>query len=251
MRIQAVLLLGVAVLLFVGVSCWGPGEEAVHESPRVRPDYSSLRSGMVDTQIARRGVTDSLVLRAMRTVPRHLFVDGPQRAHAYSDRPLPIGQGQTISQPYIVALMTALLELEGGERVLEVGTGSGYQAAVLAEIAGEVYSIEIIETLASRSAARLDSLGYKNVRVLHGDGYRGWPVHAPFDGIVVTAAPDHVPEPLKEQLKIGAKLVIPVGDVYQELRVIARTPGGYESRSVIPVRFVPMTGEAEGKRQGD
>jgi protein-L-isoaspartate(D-aspartate) O-methyltransferase len=172
------------------LSCWSPGEEAVHKSARVRPDFASLRLAMVDSQIARRGVSDSLVLLAMRTVPRHLFVPTAYRPYAYSDQPLPIGEGQTISQPYIVALMTELLELKRGDRVLEIGTGSGYQAAVLAEIAGEVYSIEIIAELASTSAARLDSLGYKNVRVLCGDGYRGWPEHAPFDGIVVTAAPD-------------------------------------------------------------
>ena len=243
------LLLHLMLATLAGVSCWGPGEQAVQESAPAAFDYASLRNSMVDSQIAARGVADTLVLRAMRTVPRHLFVPPAYRAYAYDDRPLPIAEEQTISQPYIVGLMTELLGLKGGERVLEIGTGSGYQAAVLAEIAGEVYSIEIIDALASSAAARLDSLGYKNVHVLHGDGYRGWPEHAPFDGIIVTAAPDHVPKPLKEQLKTGARLVIPVGSLYQELTVIARTDHGHDSRSVIPVRFVPMTGEAE-QRQG-
>jgi len=251
MRKLAPLFSLVLATVFAGVSCLGPVEEAAHRSSPAGPDYSSLRKVMVDSQIAARGVTDTLVLRAMRTVPRHLFVPPAYRAYAYSDQPLPIGEEQTISQPYIVALMTELLELKGGERVLEIGTGSGYQAAVLAEIAGEVYSIEIIDALASSAAARLDSLGFKNVRVFHGDGYRGWPDRAPFDGIVVTAAPDHVPDPLKEQLKAGARLVIPVGSLSQELMVITRTADGYDSRSVIPVRFVPMTGEAEDRERGE
>jgi protein-L-isoaspartate(D-aspartate) O-methyltransferase len=203
---------------------------------------------MVDSQIVARGVTDSLVVAAMLKTPRHLFVPDQYRGLAYADQPLPIGEDQTISQPYIVALMTELLALKGGEKVLEIGTGSGYQAAVLAGIAGEVYSIEILQPLASSAAKRLDSLGYKNVRVMCGDGYKGWPDKAPFDGIVVTAAPDHVPLPLKEQLRVGAHLVIPVGDLYQELMVITKTDSGYVSRSMLPVRFVPMTGEAQEKK---
>jgi protein-L-isoaspartate(D-aspartate) O-methyltransferase len=215
------------------------------------PNYLALRNRMVDTQILRRGVSDTLVLTAMRRVPRHLFVPPELRASAYTDQPLPIGEGQTISQPYIVALMTELMRLEGGEKVLEIGTGSGYQAAVLAEIADEVYSIEILKELAASAEGRLESLGYDNIHVMWGDGYRGWPAKAPFDGIIVTAAPDHVPEPLKKQLRVGARLVIPVGELYQELLVITRTESGYDSRSVIPVRFVPMTGEAQKRMKGE
>lgn len=238
------------LVVLVNVSCSGSGNKAREDVRPAQPDYTSLRQRMVSTQIARRGVRDSLVLHAMRKVPRHLFVPPEYRIFAYSDQPLPIGEGQTISQPYIVGLMTELIRLKGGEKVLEIGTGSGYQAAVLAEIAGEVYSIEILEKLAAGAARRLDSLGSGNVHVMCGDGYMGWPDEAPFDAIVVTAAPDHIPRPLKEQLKVGGRLVIPVGDVYQELLLITRTAEGYESRSVIPVRFVPMTGEAE-KRQRD
>jgi protein-L-isoaspartate(D-aspartate) O-methyltransferase len=203
---------------------------------------------MVSEQIVERGVSDPRVLAAMRKVPRHLFVP-PDFLHvAYTDGPLPIGHEQTISQPYIVALMTELLELEGGERVLEIGTGSGYQAAVLAEIAGEVYTIEIVEALAATARERLSLLGYDSVRVMFGDGYRGWPEHAPFDAVIVTAAPDHIPEPLIEQLAAGGRLVIPVGDLYQELLQVTKTDRGVVERRVIPVRFVPMTGEAERGR---
>jgi protein-L-isoaspartate(D-aspartate) O-methyltransferase len=201
---------------------------------------------MVRTTIEARGITDSLVLAAMRAVPRHRFVPEAYRSRAYLDHPLPIGEGQTISQPYIVALMTELAELAPGDRVLEIGTGSGYQAAVLAEITGEVYSIEIVETLAARAARTLDALGYDAVRVRAGDGYRGWPEAAPFDAIIVTAAPDHVPGPLVEQLRIGGRLVLPVGDVEQELVRLVRLPSGEMAEErVLPVRFVPMTGEAE------
>ena len=205
------------------------------------------RQKMVEEQIVSRGVKDGKVLAAMRKVQRDMFVPPQYRSQAYDDGPLPIGEGQTISQPYIVALMTELLELKGGEKVLEIGTGSGYQAAVLAEIAGDVYSVEILEGLARRADTLLKDLGYKNIHVEARDGYRGWPEHAPFDGIIVTAAPDHVPEPLKEQLKVGGKLVIPVGEFFQELVVIEKTEKGYVKRDVIPVRFVPMTGEAEKK----
>jgi protein-L-isoaspartate(D-aspartate) O-methyltransferase len=206
---------------------------------------------MVESQIRARGVEDSLVLAAMRSVPRHLFVPPDLVGVAYTDGPLPIGLGQTISQPYIVALMTELAELEGGETVLEVGTGSGYQAAVLAEIADTVYTIEIVEPLAVTAAARLDSLGYENVVVRAGDGYQGWAEHAPFDAVIVTAAPDHVPGPLVEQLRVGGRLVIPVGDAYQELLQITKTETGVVERRVIAVRFVPMTGEAERRGGGD
>lgn len=201
---------------------------------------------MVQRQIESRGVRDARVLRAMRAVPRHRFVPSSQRASAYEDRPLSIGRGQTISQPYIVALMSELAAVGPGDTVLEVGTGSGYQAAVLAEMGVKVFSIEIVEPLAKRAAATLKELGYGDrVEVRHGDGYAGWPEHAPFDAVVVTAAPPKVPEPLKQQLKVGGHLVIPVGKFYQRLLRITRTEKSFDEKSIIPVRFVPMTGKAQ------
>jgi protein-L-isoaspartate(D-aspartate) O-methyltransferase len=207
--------------------------------------YAEERERMVEQQIEARGVRDKLVLAAMRKVPRHLFVPQNWKDQAYTDGPLPIGEGQTISQPYIVALMTELLNLKGGEKILEIGTGSGYQAAVLAEIAKEVYTIEIICPLAERAESTLKELGYDNITVRCADGYQGWKEHAPFDGVIVTAAPDHIPQPLVDQLKAGGRLVIPVGDVFQELMVVTKTDSGTKKMKVIPVRFVPMTGEAE------
>ncbi len=200
---------------------------------------------MLDEQIAGRGVRDARVLDAMRKVPRHEFVPRAWRWFAYDDHPLPIGHGQTISQPYIVAAMTELAALGPESKVLEVGTGSGYQAAVLAEVAGEVYSIEIVKELADSAAETLRRLGYGSVRVRHGDGYAGWPEAAPFDAIVVTAAAPRVPPALLEQLALGGRLVVPVGDAYQELEVHTRTATGVEVQRVLPVRFVPMTGEVQ------
>jgi protein-L-isoaspartate(D-aspartate) O-methyltransferase len=204
--------------------------------------YRAARDRMVEQQIAARGVTDARVLAAMRKVERHRFVDPQLAGRAYEDRPLPIGQDQTISQPYIVAYMVELLRLKPDARVLEVGTGCGYQAAVLGELAREVYTVEIVGPLADCATKVLRQLGYDNVHVRHGDGYGGWPEHAPFDGIVVAAAPDHVPKALIDQLAPGARLVIPVGDFNQEIRVVTKTPDGrHTEERLIPVRFVPLT----------
>lgn len=202
------------------------------------------RDMMVSEQIARRGVRDTLVLQAMRKVPRHLFIPEEQRPNAYKDRALPIEEGQTISQPYIVALMTELARVKPGNKVLEIGTGSGYQAAVLAEIGAEVFSIEIIKELADSAMQNLKKTGYTSVHVIHGDGYDGLEEQAPFDSILITAAPPRVPEPLKQQLKVGGRLVVPVGEWQQQLIVLTRTKTGLEKKSVIPVVFVPMTGKA-------
>ena len=204
-----------------------------------------LREEMVTAQIASRGITDPSVLEAMREVPRHLFVPEARRADAYEDRALPLGEHQTISQPYIVALMTQLARITPGAKVLEVGTGSGYQAAILARMGARVYTVEIIPTLAHRARATLDSLGYRNIAYRVGDGYRGWPEAAPFGAILVTAAPDHVPRALVDQLVVGGRLVIPVGASVQKLMVITRTAEGTRREEILPVRFVPMTGEAE------
>ncbi len=202
-----------------------------------------MRDKMVETQIKARGVKDPRVLSALLKVERHEFVPEEHVNSAYSDQPLPIGEGQTISQPYMVALMTELLELKGNEKVLEIGTGSGYQAAILAELCQEVYSIEIIESLASMAQNRLLTQGYQNVKVKAGDGYLGWPEVAPFDAIIITCSPDHIPNPLLEQLKEGGRLVVPVGTYAQELKKIVKRSGKIETADIIPVVFVPMTGE--------
>jgi len=218
------------------------------ETAATPEDQAAARARMVADQIEARGVKDAAVLRALRTVPRHELVPPEMRPFAHLDRPLPIGEDQTISQPYIVALMTELARVESTSRVLEVGTGSGYQAAVLAEIAteGTIYTIEIVAPLARRAAADLARLGYTNIEPREGDGYVGWPEAAPFDAIIVTAAPPRVPQPLLDQLKVGGRLVIPVGVQTQELKVITRTRRGYREERVVPVRFVPMTGRAQG-----
>ncbi len=220
----------------------GGGQKAEAEKEESR--FAAARLRMVREQIELRGIRDERVLEAMRKVPRHRFVPDRLTAFAYEDGPLPIGEGQTISQPYIVALMTELLHSKPGDRILEVGTGSGYQAAVLAEIGAEVYTIEIVEPLAAAARRLLEQMDYPRIRFRVGDGYRGWPEASPFDGIIVTAAPDHVPRPLVDQLKPGGRMVIPVGAGSQDLLVITRTAEGTERESVIPVRFVPMTGEA-------
>ena len=204
---------------------------------------------MVRDQIAARGVSDKNVLTVMKKVKRHLFVPPTIESHAYSDSPLRIGHRQTISQPYIVAFMTEVAKLKPTDKVLEVGTGSGYQAAVLAELVKEVYSIEIVAPLGEEAKKRLKDLKYSNVHVKIGDGYQGWKEHAPFDAVIVTAAPNHIPQPLIDQLKVGGRLVIPVGDSYQELIRLTKTKDGKVSRErLLPVRFVPMTGKAQEKK---
>ena len=210
-------------------------------------DFAVARERMVADQVEARGIADPRVLAAMRAVPREQLVPEDVRASAYEDRPLPIGHGQTISQPYIVAEMSAQLELSGDERVLEIGTGSGYQAAILGELAREVYTIEIVEPLAERAAADLERLGYENVHVCAGDGYKGWPEEAPFDAIIVTAAPDHVPQPLIDQLAVGGRMVIPIGRGIQSLTLITRDERGVKRKTLLGVMFVPMTGEAQQK----
>jgi len=234
---------------------WSNGSSAASPGAGVRPGealsadearLAELRRHMVERHLAARDITNRRVLEVMGRIKRHLFVPDDLRFNAYDDRPLPIGHGQTISQPYIVALMTQLADPQPDDRALDIGTGSGYQAAILAELCKEVYSIEIIEPLADAARKRLERLGYKNVTVRCGDGYRGWKEKAPFDVIIVAAAPDHVPQPLVDQLAPGGRLVIPVGRGFQELLVVEKDAQGRISRrSVADVAFVPMTGEAE------
>ena len=221
----------------------GCGQKAVSVS-----DLGSERQRMVQEQLMSRGVRDERVLAAMNKVPREEFVPQDSRAASYADQPLPIGYGQTISQPYIVAFMTEQLRPKPSDRVLEVGTGSGYQAAILAELVAEVYSVEIVEPLAKNAEATLQRLGCKNVHLKIGDGYKGWPETAPFDAIIVTCAPDKVPQPLIDQLRDGGRMVIPVGDRFaQELYLLEKKNGQLKQSATLPVRFVPMAGEATKK----
>jgi protein-L-isoaspartate(D-aspartate) O-methyltransferase len=227
----------IAVLwLLLAAACQGKPEN----------DFDVARRRMVEEQLAtaERGIKNHSVLEAMATVPRHEFVPENVRKFAYADEPLPIGFGQTISQPFIVAFMIEKLDPKPTDRILEIGTGSGYQAAVLSRLAAEVYTIEILEPLAKRAAADLKRLGYLNVKVLTGDGYKGWPEHAPFDGIIVTCAPDHIPQPLVDQLRDGGQMIIPVGPPgIQELFLLRKRGTKVEQTAVLPVRFVPMTGK--------
>ncbi|MFC1570838.1 protein-L-isoaspartate(D-aspartate) O-methyltransferase [Candidatus Omnitrophota bacterium] len=226
-----------AVLIAAGTAMSGAAQD---------DDYAFKRRVMVETQIRVRGVTDRKVLAAMESVKRHLFVPKELTFMAYQDTPLPIGESQTISQPYVVAFMTQELKLKPTDRVLEIGTGSGYQTAVLAEIVKEVYTVEIIKPLAESATKRLKELGYDNVIVKWDNGYNGWSEEAPFDAIIITAAPERVPEKLVGQLKMGGKMIVPVGDLRQELYLITRTESGYDKKPVLPVRFVPMVDAPEG-----
>jgi protein-L-isoaspartate(D-aspartate) O-methyltransferase len=213
------------------------------QEPRKMPDslqFSEARQQMVEQQLRRRDIKDPRVLEVMGRIPRHLLVPEHLRREAYEDYPLAIGHGQTISQPYIVAFMTQALDVKPDDKVLEIGTGSGYQAAVLAELAREVYTIEIVEPLGNSARDALASLGYRNVHVRIGDGYKGWPEEAPFDRVIVTAAPEEVPPALVEQLAIGGLMAVPVGTVFQELKILRKTARGLETLARMPVRFVPM-----------
>jgi protein-L-isoaspartate(D-aspartate) O-methyltransferase len=231
---------GLAFCVSLGLSC----------SDAADRDYRMLRKRMVEEQLVTPGrdIRSGEVLRAMGTIPRHEFVPERLRGEAYEDYPLPIGYGQTISQPYIVAFMTEQLHPKPGDRVLEIGTGSGYQAAILSLLVKEVHTIEIVEPLAQRAAADLKRLGYTNVQVRAGDGFKGWPEAAPFDAIIVTCAPEQVPQPLLDQLKEGGRLIIPVGPSHdQSLYLLQKQAGKVEQRAVLPVRFVPMTRKSEAK----
>jgi len=245
--IRYLLAVGLLLLMVLSacVTCGGTTvTPATPGTPENEAAFAEARNKMVEEQIRQRGVTDPRVLSAVAKVPRHHFVPQEYLNQAYADHPLPIGHGQTISQPYIVALMTQFLLLKPGQKVLEIGTGSGYQAAILAEITDQVYSIEIIEPLGQQTAATLNKLGY-NVHSKVDDGYYGWPEYAPFDAIIVTCAPDHVPQPLISQLKDGGRLVIPVGPpgLYQTLWLIEKKGEQIRSTNLGGVRFVPMLGE--------
>jgi protein-L-isoaspartate(D-aspartate) O-methyltransferase len=230
---------GLQFLVLAAIAATGCGQK----SPPVS-DFAAQRQLMVQQQLVTRGINDARVLAAMTKVPREEFVAAESRAASYEDGPLPIGYGQTISQPYIVAFMTEQLHPKLSDRVLEVGTGSGYQAAILAELVSEVYSIEIVQPLAKNAEATLQRLGYKNVHVKFGDGYKGWPEVGPFDAIIVTCAPDKVPQPLVDQLKDGGRMVIPVGDRFaQQLYLLEKKNGQLKQSATLPVRFVPMTSE--------
>jgi protein-L-isoaspartate(D-aspartate) O-methyltransferase len=236
------------ILLALSLSLLALSRHPSNESPGgSNPDKAKAqRERMVEDQLMSRGIKDRHVLNAMEKIPRHLFVDDSMRSRAYNDHPLPIGEGQTISQPYVVAWMTEALNLKPSDRVLEIGTGSGYQAAVLAELVKEVYSIEIRERLKIRASRLLNELGYKNVKTRYADGYFGWKEYAPFDAIIITASPNHIPPPLLKQLKEGGKLIVPLGSTlyYQILTLVTKKNGELFTEQMGGVSFVPMTGEA-------
>lgn len=243
--------LALVCVALVGILVWTSScnGEREADSPLIDPNREAERNRMVDEHIIPRGIKDPTVLAAMRRVPRHRFVPTRYSAFAYIDGPLPIGHGQTISQPSLVAMMTEALTLKKTDKVLEVGTGSGYQAAILAELADKVMTVEILEPLASQAERTLAELGYHNVRVRVGDGYQGWPEEAPFDAIIVTAAPDHVPQPLLNQLAVGGRLILPVGRFFQTLELYRRTAEGYEHKSLTLVRFVPLVGQGKEEEE--
>jgi protein-L-isoaspartate(D-aspartate) O-methyltransferase len=236
-------------VLIQGVFCQRLPKEDDAMNQKSSDAYAEKRRRMVEEQIKARGVSAPLVLEAMMKVKRHRFVPDHLLEAAYYDEPLPIGHDQTISQPYIVAYMTEALDLKGSDKVLEIGTGSGYQAAVLAEIVKEVYTVEIVESLSKTAAEMLKKEEYRNVFCRFGDGYKGWPEEAPFDAIIVTAAPPSIPEPLIEQLKDGGRMIVPVGTWFQELVLVTKMKGRVEKKQLIPVRFVPMTGEIQNKKE--
>ncbi len=231
-----------SVIYTLFLSCSGTTRKDIMSGNPSKQDswWESKAEKMVESQIVSRGVRNPDVIRVMKKTPRHLFVPDRLKEQAYGDHPLPIGSGQTISQPYIVAIMTEYLELTGTEKVLEVGTGSGYQAAILAQLADSCYSMEVVRELAEESRERLARLGYSNVVVKWGDGYKGWPEHAPFDRIILTAAPAVIPDQLVAQLAVNGKMVLPLGTNFQELILITRSRRGIQRRDIIPVRFVPM-----------
>lgn len=239
------------ILVFIYISCTSARQDSDNKNKnKSLPMHSKQKDDtiqwkkeaekMVDSQLISRGFADKKVIQVMKNTPRHLFVPENLNDYAYEDGPLSIGEGQTISQPYIVAIMTELLNLKGNEKVLEIGTGSGYQAAVLSPLVDTCYTIELVEKLADNASDLLKRLGYNNVIAKCGDGYMGWPEHAPFDCIIITAAPEEIPEKLVEQLKIGGRMVVPVGKFYQQLELITKTETGIRKKNIIPVRFVPM-----------
>jgi protein-L-isoaspartate(D-aspartate) O-methyltransferase len=234
------------MIIQLGSILFAQQQQEQPKSSFMSKQWSDKANDMVKYQIEKRGITNNNILRVMRNTPRHLFVPPALSSMAYDDYPIPIGEEQTISQPYIVALMTDLLSLKGNEKILEIGTGSGYQAAILSQLVDTVYTIEIVESLAKNAKKRLDNLNYKNVVVKYGDGYKGWPSVAPFDAIIVTAAPVEVPQILIDQLKVNGHIVIPVGDKWQELQLITKiNKNKIKRKNVIPVRFVPMVRSTE------
>ena len=244
------LVLTFVCVAFIGLLAWTSscyGEQGAN-APLIDPHRATERHRMVDEHIIPAGIKDPAVLTAMRRVPRHRFVPATHSVSAYLDRSLPIGHSQTISQPSLVAMMTEALTLKKTDKVLEVGTGSGYQAAILAELADKVLTVEILEPLARQAEQTLAELGYKNIRVRVGDGHQGWPEEAPFDAIIVTAAPAHVPQPLVNQLAIGGRLIVPVGRFFQTLELYRRTAEGYEHKTITLVRFVPLVRQGEEEK---
>lgn len=240
------LLIIILMIIQLGSILFAQPQQVQPQSSFMSKLWSDKANDMVKYQIEKRGITNKNILRVMRNTPRHLFVPPALSKMAYDDYPIPIGEEQTISQPYIVALMTDLLSLKGNEKILEIGTGSGYQAAILSQLVDTVYTIEIVESLANNAKKRLDNLNYKNVIVKYGDGYKGWPSVAPFDAIIVTAAPEEVPQILIDQLKVNGNIVIPVGDKWQELQLITKiNKNKIKRKNVIPVRFVPMVRSTE------